>query len=96
MKRRGVDVEQDRGTIRSLRAGRTVGKPDVLTNRDANALAGNLPDRTGIGADSEIAVLIEHAVVGKKDLVIDPHDPAVAEYGGRIGDLSHLGVRRPS
>ena len=69
-----------------------VGEPDVLTYRDSNREASDLPYRSRAGTHREIAVLVEHSVVGEKHLVIDRAHLAVLQDGGGVGHVPVQGV----
>ena len=52
----------------------------------------DVPDPVGVGADHEVAVLVEYTEVGQVHLVIHPRDLAPGEDGGGIGDPAGGGV----
>jgi hypothetical protein len=61
--RRAVDVDEHLGAVVGLPGHRSRGEPAVLAHRQAEARARELEDR-GAVALSEVALLVEHAVVG--------------------------------
>ncbi len=67
---RGGDVEDQRGARQRLFAGRRAGLPDVLADGQAKARGPEVDDRPA-GARLEVALLVEHAVVGQVDLAVD-------------------------
>src|SRR5712692_8190268 len=79
--RRTVDVDQQLRAVVRLprhRAGRV---PAVLADGDPDADPGLLEDRTAM-AGGEVALLVEDAVVGQEDFVINRLELAITDEGG--------------
>ena len=83
--RRPVDVDEDVRPVVRLPGHRTGREPAVLTHRQADSHAVPLDDRAAV-AGLEVPLLIEHAVVRQKDLVVDSFDLAVVQEGGGVED----------
>ena len=84
---RAVDVDQQPGAVLRLPRHRAGGEPAVLAHRKADAHAVEVDDRAE-PSGLEVALLIEDAVVGQEDLVVDGLDLAVVDEGGRVEDLA--------
>ena len=77
----------------SDRAGRA---PRVLADRDADAHPGHDEQRTVDGRRLEVALLVEHRVVGQQVLAVDAeHTPVRADRGGVVQIAIRLGEARP-
>ena len=86
--RRGIQVDQQVRTRGRLRAHRAVGSPRVLTDRHADAHAGDFEQLARIRAGREVALLVEHRVVRKVLLAIDTLHPAHGAHGGRVVEIA--------
>ncbi len=62
-------------------------KPDVLADHDAHAQPCDVDDAR-LAAGLEIALLVEHGVVGQLALAIDRRDPPVAQHRERVVALA--------
>ena len=63
------------------------GHPGVLADRDADPDAADAEEVAGVGALGEVAMLVEHLVVGQLALAVDADDPAVGAHGQRVEEL---------
>ena len=80
---RAVDVEHDLGAACARDGGGVRLEPDVLADADADPHA--LERKHGAGAASrEVAVFVEHAVVGQEYLVVGGHQLAPVDDGGGV------------
>ena len=83
---RGGEVDDQRRAGERLVRARRPGLPDVLADRDADAV----PRRARSGrprAGLEVALLVEDAVVGQVHLAVDRRDAPVREHGGGVVDV---------
>ena len=86
VERRGADVhEQLRSRQREVGRGRP-GLPHVLADRDADERAAQL-QQDEVAARSEVAVLVEDAVVRQEALAVDRLDGAVRADGARVVEV---------
>ena len=83
---RRVDVDNDLGAGVALDGGGADGIPDVLADVDADVAAVDDINGTEVAAP-EVAVLIEHAVVGQVHLAVPVEDTTVVDDGGGVGDV---------
>ena len=67
VERGGVDVEQHTRPRPRLQVRRPVGEPHVLADRHPGGDAGDVPEASG-SRPHEIAVLVEHPVLGRSTL----------------------------
>ena len=81
-----VDVDQHLGAELRLEGDRSRRIPGVLTDRDAQPDTVDGEDRA-LAAGTEVALLVEHAVVRQVDLVVHPAEVAVAGHEGRVVDV---------
>ncbi len=82
----GGDVDDQRGAGEGLLGGGRAGLPDVLAHRQPEAVLAegeHGPRRSG----PEVAVLVEHPVVGEMDLAVDRVNGSVGEHGRGVVDM---------
>ena len=95
MKGRGVDVdEQARPGVRGLQGRSRAERPDVLANGDARRHAPDVDDAGGVPR-REIALFVEHAVVGQQLLAVAGDDLPAADHGSGIVELPLLAQGMP-
>ena len=85
--RRAVDVDQDLGAMVGLPCHRARRVPAVFADADRDPDACDLEDRAAV-TDREVALLVEDAVVGQEDLVIDRLQLFVVDEGRGVEDLA--------
>ncbi len=87
--RRTVDVDQQLGALVGLPSHRAGWVPAVLADRHTDFDAGHLEYGTSM-PDCEIALLVEHPVVGQEHLVVDGLDLTVMHEGGGVVEVAIL------
>ena len=87
---RGVDVDNQLRPGLPLHGGRPNFVPDVLADVDADADTTDFVNRADV-APSEVAFLVENAVVGQENLVVGVYQSPVIPDGGRVGDAGLTG-----
>ena len=88
---RSGDVHDQGRPGQRLLGGRRSGLPDVLAHRQPDAVRTDVQHSPG-GAGLEVALLVEHTVVGQVHLAIDGVDGAVGKHrGGVVHVLGALG-----
>ena len=83
---RGREVHDHLGAGERLGGGGRPGLPDVLADREADGHAVQLEAGRRI-ARLEVALLVEHPVVGQVHLAVDRRHLAVGEHGGGVVDV---------
>ena len=91
---RCVDIDDQLGPSLALHRGWAHRVPDVFTDVDAYVHSADAVDRA-FGALLEVALLVEHTVIGQEYLVISVHQLAAITQGGGVGDLGSDFFRRP-
>src|ERR687897_2972258 len=81
---RGVDVDHQLGATGGLGGNRPRRAERVLADRHAQPHAANQHQRRVAGARCEVALLVEHGVVGQEALVVHGPHGAVGAHGGRV------------
>ena len=82
--RGGVEVDDELGPARGLRGSRPVRAPDVLADRHAHPYAADDEEHRVALAGGEVALLVEHGVVGQQPLVVHALHLAVGADRGRV------------
>ena len=82
----GREVDDQRGTGQRHVGARRTRLPDVLADRDPDAMLAELDQRTG-AAGLEVALLVEDAVVGQQDLAVDARHAPVGEHRRGVVDV---------
>ncbi len=83
----GRDVDDDLGAAADdLLLDRAAREPDVLADADADHGAAAREHRVA-GRGHEVAVLVEHAVVGQVALAVGAHQATVVEHGGGVVEV---------
>ena len=70
------------------REDRAGGAPRVLADRDRDPYAGDDEQRAVDGGRREVALLVEHRVVGEQVLVVHAEHPAVRAHRGRVEEVA--------
>jgi hypothetical protein len=83
---RGGDVHDHLRARERLVAGRGARLPDVLADREADRRAVDADHRRHV-AHLEVAVLVEHTVVGEKHLAVDRLHAPVGQHRKRVVDV---------
>ena len=83
--------DQPRAVGRLL-GSRRPGQPDVLADRQSDALTTHFDRRSRV-TRLEVAPLVEHAVVGQMHLAVDRLDRPVGEHGGGVVDVLGAALR---
>ena len=86
--RRRVDVEHELGATRGLLGDRAVRNPRVFADGDAHLHARDLEEHERVGAGGEVALLVEHRVVGEMALVIRALHAAAGTHGRRVVEIA--------
>ena len=88
--RRPVDVDVEFGATSRLRSERAHGAPDVFADADANLHATDdvQLELVALVARSEIARLVEHAVVGQQPFAIGAFDLAASAHGSSVVQIA--------
>ena len=79
----GGDVQEQHRARERLLAGGRARLPHVLAHRQPDALGADVDDGAA-RARLEVALLVEHAVVGQVDLAVDRVNGAVGEHRGGV------------
>ncbi len=82
--RRGVDIDHQLGPCRGLGAHRARRVPGILADRDADERPSYQVQALGPGAGREVALLIEHRVIGQVTFVVNPADLASSTNSSRV------------
>ena len=86
---RRVDVHDELGATGRLGGDRAVRAPRVFTDRHRDPNPGHHEERTVDGGRREVALLVEHRVVGQQVLVVDAEHVSVRTDRGRVVEISH-------
>ena len=81
---RTVDVDVDLRATLGLIGHRSVGAPDVLTDRDRHFHSGDLEELMRNSAGDECALFVEHVVVGQHALVVHAAHLTTGAHCGRV------------
>ena len=84
--RRSRGIEDQRGAGQRLVRRRRAGRPDVLADRQPEARVAELEHGAAL-ADLEVALLVEHAVVGEHGLAVDGLQLALGQHRERVVDV---------
>ena len=87
VERRRVEVDDQLGPARGLVGDGAVGSPRVLAHHHAHPHPADDEERGRFVAGGEVALLVEHAVVGEEALAVDAVDLAVGAHRGRVVEV---------